>query len=70
MGLLMRLNNTKALSISKTINIGFTIFSVIGLSMLAPQLGATVGALGLIIGYTCEMTYVKYTYYRLTKNPY
>jgi hypothetical protein len=70
MGLLMRLNNTKALSISKTINIGFTIFSVVGLSMLAPQLGATVGALGLIIGYTCEMTYVKYTYYRLTKNPY
>jgi O-antigen/teichoic acid export membrane protein len=68
MGLLMRLNNTKALSISKTINIVFTIFSVIGLSMLAPQLGATVGALGLIIGYTCEMSYVKYIYHRLTKD--
>jgi len=31
-------------------------------------IGTTVGALGLIIGYTTEMIYVKYTYYRLTKD--
>ncbi|MDW7669141.1 MAG: hypothetical protein SCJ93_09975 [Bacillota bacterium] len=68
MGLLMRLKSTKTLSMAKIINLGFAMVSVIGLSILAPQLGAAIGAIGLIIGYTAEMIYVKYTYYRLTKS--
>jgi O-antigen/teichoic acid export membrane protein len=67
MGLLMRLKSTKSLSIAKIINLGFAIFSVIGLSIIAPQLGAAIGAIGLIFGYTAEMIYVRYTYYRLVE---
>lgn len=67
MGLLMRLKSTKSLSIAKIINLGFAILSVIGLSIIAPQLGAAIGAIGLIIGYTVEMIYVRYTYYRLVE---
>jgi len=63
-GLLMRQKNTKSLSIGKVINLGLTIFSVIGFSILMPQLGATVAALGLIIGNAAEMLFVKYVYHR------
>ncbi len=63
-GLLMRQNNTKSLSVGKFINLGLTISSVIGFSILMPQLGATVAALGLIIGNTAEMFYFRYVYQR------
>lgn len=66
MGLLMKLNNTKALSIAKIINLSFTTLSVMVLSMLFPQLGAVVGAFGMIIGYSIEMLYLRYRYLRLT----
>lgn len=62
-GLLMRLNNTKSISIGKVINIGLTILSVIAFSILVPQLGATVGALGMIIGFAVEMLFLKYVYH-------
>lgn len=62
-GLLMRLNNTKSISIGKVINIGLTILSVIAFSILLPQLGATVGALGMIIGFAVEMLFLKYVYH-------
>lgn len=62
-GLLMRLNNTKSISVGKVINIGLTVLSVIGFSILTPQLGATSGALGLIIGFTAEMLFLKYVYH-------
>ncbi|MBG0764291.1 MAG: hypothetical protein H0S78_05280 [Tissierellales bacterium] len=63
-----RLKSTQSLSRANIINLGCASFSVIGLSIRAPQLGAAIGAIGLIIGYTAEMIYVRYTYYRLTKD--
>jgi hypothetical protein len=65
MGLLMKLNNTKALSIGKTISIGVAGLSVISFSMLFPQLGAVVGAIGFLIGYFCEFMYLRHTYYKM-----
>ncbi|MFP4457642.1 MAG: hypothetical protein ACLFPS_08290 [Clostridia bacterium] len=65
MGLLMKLNNTKALSIGKIISIALAGVSVIALSILLPQLGAVVGAIGLVLGYSCEMLYLKYTYHKM-----
>ncbi len=66
MGLLMNLKNTKALSISKTISVGMAGVSVITLSLLFPQLGAVVGAIGLLLGYSSEMLFLKYTYDKMT----
>jgi len=65
MGLLMKLNNTKALSIGKTISIAVAGLSVISFSMLFPQLGAVVGAIGFLIGYFCEFMYLRHTYYKM-----
>jgi O-antigen/teichoic acid export membrane protein len=61
-GLLMRLNNTKSLSVGKIINLGLTVLSVISFSILMPQLGATVAALGLIIGNGAEILYFRIVY--------
>jgi hypothetical protein len=66
MGLLMRLNSTKSLSVAKTLNLILASGSVIGLSIIFPQLGAMVGAVGLLLGYGVEMLYLKYSLSKLT----
>ena len=66
-GLLMRVNNTKSLSIGKIINLVITIFSVIAMSVLMPQLGATAAAIGVIIGYVAELAFLYVIYEKHTK---
>ncbi len=63
-GLLMRINNTKALSVGKIINLGITISSVMLMSILFPQLGATAAAIGIIIGYLAELLFFRVVYSR------
>jgi hypothetical protein len=66
-GLLMRVNNTKSLSIGKIINLGITIFSVTAMSILIPQLGATAAAIGMIVGYVAELIFLNVVYNKYTK---
>ena len=66
-GLLMKVNNTKALSIGKVINLSVTIGSVITMSVLMPQLGATAAAIAVIIGYVAELVFLYVVYEKYTK---
>lgn len=67
-GLLMRVNNTKSLSIAKILNLAITIFSVTAMSILLPQLGATAAAIGMILGFVAELVFLYIVYTKYTKN--